>query len=113
MALSPAAGFSEIRQDLVEAVEHYFGMPIPNLCDVERDNPGICNFVPNNAFSESKISRVLDVIEALWVSQGLNERYFDQWFSFIIQSQMKEVLFSNLLVLTKLGVSFESALRGG
>jgi hypothetical protein len=37
------------------------------------------------------VSRVLDVIEALWIGQGLNERYFDYWFSNLIQSQVKEV----------------------
>lgn len=54
-----------------------------------------------NIFLESKISRVLDIIEALWINQGLNERYFDQWFSSVIQAQMKEVSvkfdFSNVI----------------
>lgn len=39
----------------------------------------------------SKLERVLDLLEALWMSQALKERQFEAWFREIRKVHMKEV----------------------
>lgn len=77
ITLFVGAGF-DISRYLLDEIESYFGMKISMLFENDQSVP------------ESKVSRVLDLIESLWISQGLNERYFDYWFSNLIQSQLKE-----------------------
>ena len=40
----------------------------------------------------SKLERVLDLLEALWMSQALKERQFEAWFREIRKVHMKEVI---------------------
>jgi hypothetical protein len=55
---------------------------------------------------DGKVSRLLDVVESLWISQALLERHFDAWFTQLIQSHHSEVrkefivdcLFQNFVV---------------
>lgn len=69
-------GIGALSNDERSALEEFFGAKL---------SP----YVP--ASYVSKLERVLDLLEALWMSQALKERHFETWFREIRKVHMKEV----------------------
>jgi hypothetical protein len=69
-------GMGALLPEELKQLEQFFGVKLSS-------------YIP--ATYVSKIERVLDILEALWMSQALQERQFDAWFSEIQRLHKKEV----------------------
>lgn len=87
-----AKGVESLTDEERSLIENYFNL---SLDEISQASESLDDRSPNLDLSNAKdkLDVTLDILEALWSSQALQERHFDSWMINLNNLQQKEVTY--------------------